>query len=88
MADEESLLEFPCELPIKIFGRSQPDFRTTVLTIVRAHCELAGDDAVAEQLSREGRFVSLTVMVRAESRAALDAVYADLCASSAVLMVL
>ena len=31
------LLEFPCDLPIKVFGRNEPGFRDAALTIVRAH---------------------------------------------------
>lgn len=88
MTGSESLLEFPCDLPIKVFGRNQADFRATVLSIIRAHCELTAEQAITAQISREGRFVSLTVVVRAESRAQMDAVYGALTASAAVLMAL
>jgi putative lipoic acid-binding regulatory protein len=88
MTGGESLLEFPCDLPIKVFGRNQADFRATVLSIIRAHCDLTAEHAITEQLSREGRFVSLTVSVRAETRAQIDAVYVALTASDVVLMAL
>jgi uncharacterized protein len=87
MADE-SLLTFPCDLPIKIFGRNQPGFRATVLGIVRAHFAAVVEAEIGEQLSREGRFVSFTVTVNAVSRAQVDALYTELTGHPDVLMVL
>jgi putative lipoic acid-binding regulatory protein len=80
-----SLLEFPCDLPIKVFGRNEPQFRDAAVAIVRAHY---AECSVAEQESRQGSYLSLTITVRAESRAQIDAVYQDLVASEAILMVL
>ena len=84
----ESPLEFPCALPIKIVGRNSPGFRDTVLAIVRAHYPDIGDESVAERRSRAGAYLSLTVTVRAETRAEADAVYRDLSAHEEILMVL
>jgi uncharacterized protein len=81
-----SLLTFPCDLPIKVFGRNEPGFRAAALAIVRAHY---GEElTLSEQLSRQGAYLSLTITVRAESREKLDAVYHDLVASDQILMVL
>ena len=85
---EQSLLEFPCDVPIKVFGRNEPEFRDSALDIVRAHwTDLAGD-RIAERLSRGGSYLSLTITVHAESRDQLDAVYRALTARREVLMVL
>ena len=84
--NEESMLSFPCDLPIKVFGRNDDVFRSAALAIVRARY---GDaPRVSEQVSRQGSYLSLTITVRAESRAQIDAVYQDLVASEAILMVL
>jgi uncharacterized protein len=83
---DSSLLVFPCDLPIKVLGRNEPAFRDAALTIVRAHY---GDEhRVAEQLSREGAYLSLTITVRAESREQIDAVYNELVAAPQIMMVL
>jgi len=82
----ESLLEFPCDLPIKVFGRNDPGFRAAVVAIVEAHFGSAY--SVAEQHSKQGSYASLTVTVRVESRAQADAVYAALVAHELVLMAL
>jgi uncharacterized protein len=83
---DESLLKFPCDLPIKVFGRNEPEFRNAILKIVEQHYGKAY--TVAEQQSRQAAYVSLTITVRAESRAQVDAVYRDLVAHELVLMAL
>jgi hypothetical protein len=85
---ENSPLEFPCDVPIKIFGRNETDFREAALAIVHAAFADLTPAGVSETLSREGRYASLTVTVRAQSRAQLDSVYRELSAHDLVLMVL
>jgi putative lipoic acid-binding regulatory protein len=86
MSDE--ILQFPCELPIKVFGRNDADFPDVAFEIVRAHVESLERCDVTQQASRQGRYISLTITIMAESRAQVDAVYEDLSASDSVLMVL
>ncbi len=83
---EESLLKFPCDLPVKVFGRNEDAFREAALTIVRAH--YGAEHTVTEQPSKQGSYLSLTITVWAESRAQIDAMYQDLVASEQILMVL
>ena len=87
MANEE-LMSFPCELPIKVFGRNEGDFREVAVAIVSSHFDTFERQNVREQLSREGRFVSLTISVVAESREQLDGLYRELTSHQSVLMVL
>jgi uncharacterized protein len=83
---DPSLLSFPCDLPIKVLGRNESAFREAAIRIVRAHC---GDEhTVAEQSSRQGAYLSLTITVRAASREDIDAIYRDLVAEPQILMVL
>jgi hypothetical protein len=83
---DSSLLTFPCDLPIKVLGRNEAAFRDAAIAIVRTHY---GDEhRVAEQLSREGAYLSLTITVRAASREQIDAVYNALVAAPQILMVL
>lgn len=86
MADE--IMQFPCDLPIKVFGRNEEDFPDAAYAIVKAHVSTLERSHITTQSSRQGRFLSLTINIRAESRAQVDAVYEDLSASSSVLMVL
>jgi putative lipoic acid-binding regulatory protein len=85
---DDSLLSFPCDLPIKIFGRNQQDFRSTVLAIAQSHFPELSNEDVTEQRSREDTFLSLTINVRAKSRNQVDAAYRELTSVSCVLIVL
>ena len=87
---EETLLEFPCRFPVKAMGRAGDDFEATVVRIVRAHADLWAEEElpVTTQPSRNGNYVSVTVMVEATSKAQLDAIYQDLTDCPEVLMAL
>ena len=83
---DESLLKFPTDLPIKVFGRNDAEFRAAVIAIIEKHYGKAY--TLAELPSKQAAYVSLTITVRAESRAQIDAVYRDFVASDRVLMAL
>ncbi|MBI2994178.1 MAG: DUF493 domain-containing protein [Gammaproteobacteria bacterium] len=83
-----SLLSFPCDFPIKVMGKAAEDFDALVVSLVRRHFPDLMEGAVRTRLSRQGRFMSITVTVRAESRAQLDATYMELTANDRVMMAL
>lgn len=85
---DESLLEFPCDFPIKMMGRQSDEFRAVARALVEKHTGPLDDSAIQSALSRNGRFVSITVTVRAKSRQQLDAIYRDVTAHDDVLMAL
>jgi putative lipoic acid-binding regulatory protein len=86
--DSEQLLEFPCEFPVKIMGRESPEFHTTVRSLVERHTGPLDESAIRSTLSRNGRFVSITITVSARSREQLDAIYIDVSGHEDVLMAL
>jgi putative lipoic acid-binding regulatory protein len=81
---DESLLKFPADLPVKVFGRNGPAFREAVIGIVESLFGKAY--SVAEQQSKQETYLSLTITVRVESRAQADALYQALVAHELVLM--
>jgi uncharacterized protein len=83
-----TLLEFPCAFPVKMMGRDTPEFHATARSLVERHTGPLADDAIHTALSRNGRFVSITVTVNAQSRQQLDDIYRDLSAHDDVLMAL
>ena len=85
MTDE--VFDFPCDFPVKVMGRNSETFRQAASSTVNRHFDTSST-AVAEQLSRNGRFLSLTFTVHADSRASLNRLYQDLSADSEILMVL
>lgn len=88
MSEQETLLEFPCDFPIKAMGRAEDDFETLVITLVRKHAPDLHESAVNTRDSNGGRFLSVTVTVRATSREQLDNIYRELTACEQVLMAL
>ena len=87
MADE-SLFEFPCEFPIKMMGPDTPRFHAVARALVESHTGPLDDGRIRHASSRNGRFISITVTVTAQSRLQLDEIYRDLSASEDILMVL
>lgn len=77
---EETLLEFPCDFPVKIMGATRADFAQGIVEVVLRH---APDfDAATTELrpSKAGNYLALTCTVRATSKGQLDALYRELSA--------
>ena len=85
---EGPALAFPCDFPIKIMGRKEPGFAQSVSDIVRKHAPDFDPATVGMRPSRQGRYLSVTCVVRATSREQLDALYQELCDHPQVVMVL
>lgn len=86
--ERKTLLEFPCDFPIKIMGARVDDFAQTVLDVVLRH---APDfDAATMQMrpSSKGNYLSVTCTVNATSQAQLDALYIELSSHPMVKVVL
>jgi len=86
--NDESLLQFPCDFPIKIMGAGGSDFRPLVVNMVRRHAPDLDEARITLRESRAGRYQSVTVVVRACDRGQLDAIYQDLSGHPRVKMVL
>jgi putative lipoic acid-binding regulatory protein len=86
--DDETLLEFPCDFPIKAMGKADCGLDITVISIIRRHVPDLGEGAVSSRLSKQGNYLSVTVVVRASSREQLDAIYQDLTDCEQVLVAL
>ena len=87
-APPAALLEFPCAYPIKAMGAAAGGLERIVVDIVRRHVAAIAADAMRVRPSRNGRYVAVTVTVQIESRAQLEAIYAELAAHDSVLMTL
>jgi uncharacterized protein len=86
--NEDTLLEFPCEFPIKIMGLTRDDFAQTMLEIVRRHAP-DFDGASMEMRSSSGaKYLSLTCTINAKSKAQLDELYRELSKHEMVKIVL
>ena len=87
-APRETLLTFPCVVPLKVMGRREDGFAQTVSEIVLRHAEDFHPGTLEMRPSRNGRYLSLTVTINARSQAQLDALYSELSKHPMVMMVL
>jgi putative lipoic acid-binding regulatory protein len=88
MPKSDSLLEFPCSFPVKVFGADTPEFEALISHIIRRHVAETAKPAFSRRSSRGGRYVSITVTFIASSREQLDALYAELSGNPQILMAL
>lgn len=88
MNDSQTLLEFPCDFPIKIMGRDTAEFHVIARALVEKHAGPIADGAIRRSLSSRGRFVSITFTVNAHSKEQLDAIYREVTSHEDVLVAL
>jgi len=86
--ENESLLKFPCQFPIKALGNSRCDVKSVVVDILQRHVDNWESATIKQRPSKNGKYVSVTVSFQAASRQQLDAIYQDLTASEFILMAL
>lgn len=87
MSDLE-LLQFPCDIAVKVIGAGDTAMEELVLDIVRRHVNETEIGTSQIRNSRNGRYQSVTVNVLAQNRAQLDAIYEALSAHEKVVMAL
>jgi putative lipoic acid-binding regulatory protein len=85
---QASLLEFPCDFPLKIMGRTQPGFAQTITDVVKKHAPEFDPATVEMRPSRENKYISLTATINAQSQRQLDDLYRELCDHPMVSLVL
>ena len=83
-----SLIDYPCDFPLKILGHTQPGFAQAILAVVKRHAPDFDDTALGMKTSKKGKYLSVTCVIRATSRQQLDALDQELCDLPMVVMVL
>jgi putative lipoic acid-binding regulatory protein len=88
MSDTDTLMKFPHDYPLKVMGRNTDDFRSIVLGIVQKHMGDIDHSLIEERPSRDSTYLGLTIVVRANSKAQLDALYMELTSCERVMVAL
>ena len=81
MSEQPSLIEYPCDFPIKIMGKAQQEFTQIALAIVKYHAPDFDDTTITVKASKNGTYLSIT-------RSQLDALYQALSDHPLVAVVL
>ncbi|MDT8363583.1 MAG: DUF493 domain-containing protein [Nitrosomonas sp.] len=75
MTEQTSLIQYPCDFPVKIMGKAQPGFTQAMLMIVKTHAPDFDELTMEVGTSKNGAYLSLTCTIRARSRIQLDTLY-------------
>lgn len=84
----QSAMTFPCDFQLKIIGKQNETFMTTVMSIVRQHFPDTTESAVEHRPSKKNNYIAIRVTVHAKDQASLDALYIELTQHPDILMVL
>jgi putative lipoic acid-binding regulatory protein len=87
-AEAETLLEFPCDFPVKIMGATREGFAQAIVEVVMKHAPDFDAARVEMRPSKAGNYLSLTCTLRATSKPQLDALYRELTSHPWVKIVL
>lgn len=88
MTDQTSLIEFPCQFPIKVMGNAHPEFEKNILETVRQHAPDTEPHHITTRQSSKGNYTGATVKVNVDNQEQLDNIYRDLTAHKLVKVVL
>ena len=84
----DTLLTFPCEFTIKVFGLAGDAFKTAVSRILQAQLPDLPSEAITAKSSKNDKYLVLSITIQATSKAQLDRIYQALSAAPEVLMTL
>ncbi|KTD50897.1 HP0495 family protein [Legionella quateirensis] len=85
---KKSIIEFPCDFPIKIIGVNSEIFLEEIRMIVNEHFPDFNHDNLTHKLSEKSSYLAITVTVYAINQEMLDSFYQDLTKHPDVKMVL
>jgi putative lipoic acid-binding regulatory protein len=88
MAEQDSLIQYPTDFPIKIVGLNQAGFEAAITEVLRTHAPDFDATSIEVRESRAGKYLSITATINATSRDQLDALYLALTSHPMVRVVL
>ena len=86
--EKTSLIEYPCDFPIKVMGKQDPLLAQALSEIVCSYDPTFDPSTVEIRMSSAGNYVGLTFTVKATSREQLDGLYVALHSHPLVSVVL
>jgi len=86
--NDETLLQFPTDFPIKIMGEKREGFAHAMIELVQRHAPDFEAETIEMRASSSGKYLSITCTIRAISKAQLDALYLEITAHPWVNMAL
>ncbi|MBL4607765.1 MAG: DUF493 domain-containing protein [Pseudomonadales bacterium] len=78
MTLDESLWDFPCQLPLKILGPAEAPLKPAVEIIVLRHAPEFDISSITVRMSRTGKHQSISIDVYVERKEQVLGLYTDL----------
>lgn len=69
------LIDFPCDFPIKVMGKTQSTFAKTITDLIQTILPEFNDSLIESRISSTGKYISLTCTVHVVSQVQLDDIY-------------
>lgn len=81
-------IRFPCEYPIKVMGVASSCFSEEVVTVFQRHAPEVDREQIKVRESRQGTYLSVTVVIQATGKEQLEQLFQDLKTVAGVKLVL
>ena len=72
---QETLIEFPCDFPIKVMGETRDDFTNEIIKTIQTKIPSFNASQIEMRGSSGGKYISLTCTVHVSSKSQLDDIY-------------
>lgn len=86
--DATTLINFPCDFPLKIIGSNSIDIVPSITNIILKHYPQTPLANIAHTESARNNYISITATVHAYDQITLDALYLELTQFPGIKMVL
>ena len=73
--ERTTLIEFPCDFPIKVMGIHDPGFVPSLVELAKQFDPQFNPDSITLRASRNGTYQGATLTVRAINQTQLDGLY-------------
>ena len=75
---KDTLIDFPCDFPIKIIGIVSEEFTSIIVDIIQKHLPKFDARKIEMKGSSGGKYISLTCTLHVVSKNQLDDIYREL----------
>lgn len=88
MTDNQTLMQFPCDFPIKIIGNNTTNFLGEITRIIQKHYPNILESTINCQPSQNNNYLAIRVTLHVLDQPSLDALYQELTQHPDIKMVL
>ncbi len=88
MQDKKPKIEFPCQYPIKIIGKSTDNFDLMIIEAINPHLPSRFEGTLETRHSEQGNYTAITIEITATGEQQLKDIFTALKKIESVIMVL